>query len=91
MRLAEPPLEAEAMRAEGVPVLGIQVRRPWQKHRLTILMVFGPGPIVVKSNNETEPFSTYSRMRSISNILRLGRCCAGTKATRENSTVRREL
>lgn len=86
MRIAEPELEAEAMRAASV-----QVRPSWQKHRLTFLMVFGPGPIVVESDKDGEAFSTTSRTRSTSNILRPGNDCAGAKAARQNSTVRREL
>jgi hypothetical protein len=52
VRLAEPQFEAVATPAEGVRVAGATVRRSWQKHVLTLLMVFGPGPMVMEPEND---------------------------------------
>jgi hypothetical protein len=71
--------------------MGAAICRSWQKHVLAIPMAFGLGLIAVEADNDAEVFSTRSRTRSLSNILWLGRACAGAKAPRENSTVRREL
>lgn len=38
---------------------GIVVRRSWQKHLLTFLMVFGPGLIVMEADNDAGAVSTY--------------------------------
>jgi Natural resistance-associated macrophage protein len=42
-----------------VPAKGIVVRRSWQKHVLTFLMVFGPGLIVMEADNDAGAVSTY--------------------------------
>lgn len=54
MRVAEPQLDAARAPAEGV-----LVRRSWQKHLLTFLMVFGPGLIVMEADNDAVAVSTY--------------------------------
>lgn len=54
MRLAEPQLNASIAPGEGV-----LVRRSWQKHLLTFLMVFGPGLIVMEADNDAGAVSTY--------------------------------
>ncbi len=54
MRLANPQLQVVEM-----PVAGVLVRRPWQKHLLTFLMVFGPGLIVMEADNDAGAVSTY--------------------------------
>ena len=54
MRVAEPQLDAAIAPAEGV-----LVRRSWQKHLLTFLMVFGPGLIVMEADNDAGAVSTY--------------------------------
>jgi Mn2+/Fe2+ NRAMP family transporter len=54
VRLAEPQLEV----AEKL-VHGVVVRRSWQKHLLTFLMVFGPGLIVMEADNDAGAVSTY--------------------------------
>ena len=54
MRLAEPQLEVVEM-----PRNGVLVRRSWQKHLLTFLMVFGPGLIVMEADNDAGAVSTY--------------------------------
>ena len=59
VRIAEPKLETAAMLAERVPVAGVAVRRSWQKHVLTFLMVFGPGLIVMEADNDAGAVSTY--------------------------------
>ena len=59
MRVAEPQLETEAISVEGVRVPGVLVRRSWQKHLLTFLMVFGPGLIVMEADNDAGAVSTY--------------------------------
>ena len=59
MRVAEPQFEPDAMPVEGAPVAGVQVRRSWQKHLLTFLMVFGPGLIVMEADNDAGAVSTY--------------------------------
>jgi Mn2+/Fe2+ NRAMP family transporter len=41
------------------PVAGVLVRRSWQKHLLTFLMVFGPGLIVMEADNDAGAVSTY--------------------------------
>jgi Mn2+/Fe2+ NRAMP family transporter len=38
---------------------GYVVHRPWQKHVLTFLMVFGPGLIVMEADNDAGAVSTY--------------------------------
>ncbi|MGB8481498.1 MAG: Nramp family divalent metal transporter [Acidobacteriaceae bacterium] len=38
---------------------GMVVRRSWQKHLLTFLMVFGPGLIVMEADNDAGAVSTY--------------------------------
>ena len=58
MRVAEPQLETTAT-PEGVAVAGITVRRSWQKHLPTFLMVFGPGLIVMEADNDAGAVSTY--------------------------------
>lgn len=54
MRLAEPQSRVAVM-----PVNGRIVRRSWQKHLLTFLMVFGPGLIVMEADNDAGAVSTY--------------------------------
>jgi Mn2+/Fe2+ NRAMP family transporter len=54
VRVAEPEFETAAKAAEGV-----LVRRSWQKHLLTYLMVFGPGLIVMEADNDAGAVSTY--------------------------------
>ena len=39
--------------------IGVTVRRPWQKHVLSFLMVFGPGLIVMEADNDAGAVSTY--------------------------------
>ena len=51
MRVAEPEL------TQGTT--GITVSRPWQKHVLNFLMVFGPGLIVMEADNAAGAVSTY--------------------------------
>ena len=43
----------------GMPAVGVLVRRTWQKHLLTFLMVFGPGLIVMEADNDAGAVSTY--------------------------------
>jgi Mn2+/Fe2+ NRAMP family transporter len=38
---------------------GVIVRRTWQKHLVTFLMVFGPGLIVMEADNDAGAVSTY--------------------------------
>jgi Mn2+/Fe2+ NRAMP family transporter len=38
---------------------GVVVRRTWQKHVVTFLMVFGPGLIVMEADNDAGAVSTY--------------------------------
>jgi len=59
VRVAEPQFETSATSVEGVAVAGIAVRRSWQKHLLTFLMVFGPGLIVMEADNDAGAVSTY--------------------------------
>jgi Mn2+/Fe2+ NRAMP family transporter len=54
MRVAAPDLEL----APAQPI-GITVRRPWQEHVLSFLMVFGPGLIVMEADNDAGAVSTY--------------------------------
>jgi Mn2+/Fe2+ NRAMP family transporter len=54
VRVAEPQLEV----AER-PISGVVVRRSWQRHLLTFLMVFGPGLIVMEADNDAGAVSTY--------------------------------
>ena len=54
MHVAEPQLEV----AER-PISGVVVRRSWQRHLLTFLMVFGPGLIVMEADNDAGAVSTY--------------------------------
>ncbi len=42
-----------------MPAEGVLVRRSWQKHLLTFLMVFGPGLIVMEADNDAGAVSTY--------------------------------
>ena len=42
-----------------MPAVGVLVRRTWQKHLLTFLMVFGPGLIVMEADNDAGAVSTY--------------------------------
>lgn len=53
MRVAETKLDAAKQ-----PSQGIAVRRSWQKHILTFLMVFGPGLIVMEADNDAGAVST---------------------------------
>jgi len=46
-------------RYTGMPAVGVLVRRTWQKHLLTFLMVFGPGLIVMEADNDAGAVSTY--------------------------------
>jgi len=48
VRLGEPQLEPVS--TPTTP--GVIVRRNWQKHLLTFLMVFGPGLIVMEADND---------------------------------------
>jgi len=57
--MAKPQLEGVAIPREGAAVAGVQVRRSWQKHVLTFLMVFGPGLIVMEADNDAGAVSTY--------------------------------
>jgi Mn2+/Fe2+ NRAMP family transporter len=41
------------------PAQGVVLRRSWQKHLLTFLMVFGPGLIVMEADNDAGAVSTY--------------------------------
>jgi Mn2+/Fe2+ NRAMP family transporter len=41
------------------PANGVVVRRTWQRHVLTFLMVFGPGLIVMEADNDAGAVSTY--------------------------------
>jgi Mn2+/Fe2+ NRAMP family transporter len=59
VRLATSQLNATTTPAAGVPAAGITVRRSWQKHLLTFLMVFGPGLIVMEADNDAGAVSTY--------------------------------
>jgi Mn2+/Fe2+ NRAMP family transporter len=54
VRVTETQIDATAM-----PATGIAVRRTWQKHLLTFLMVFGPGLIVMEADNDAGAVSTY--------------------------------
>jgi hypothetical protein len=75
--MTEPQLEAAA-----IPVQGVVVRRSWQKHLLTFLMVFGPGLIVMEADNDAGAFATYGRTRSISNFEGFWRGCADANKMR---------
>jgi Mn2+/Fe2+ NRAMP family transporter len=55
VRVEEPQLEPVS--AQTAP--GVVVRRNWQKHLLTFLMVFGPGLIVMEADNDAGAVSTY--------------------------------
>ncbi|HEY4051878.1 MAG TPA: Nramp family divalent metal transporter [Acidobacteriaceae bacterium] len=55
MRVEEPQLKVAATPAAN----GVVVRRTWQKHVLTFLMVFGPGLIVMEADNDAGAVSTY--------------------------------
>ncbi len=59
MGVAEPQSQVAVMPAAGTRVAGITVRRSWQKHLLTFLMVFGPGLIVMEADNDAGAVSTY--------------------------------
>ena len=54
MRVADTKLQVAETSAAGV-----LVRRSWQKHLLTFLMVFGPGLIVMEADNDAGAVSTY--------------------------------
>jgi Mn2+/Fe2+ NRAMP family transporter len=54
VRIVEPQLETAA-----APIKGVVVRRRWQRHLLTFLMVFGPGLIVMEADNDAGAVSTY--------------------------------
>jgi Mn2+/Fe2+ NRAMP family transporter len=43
----------------ALPANGVIVRRSWQRHLLTFLMVFGPGLIVMEADNDAGAVSTY--------------------------------
>jgi Mn2+/Fe2+ NRAMP family transporter len=55
VRVDDAQLDAVANPAKG----GVVVRRTWQKHGLTFLMVFGPGLIVMEADNDAGAVSTY--------------------------------
>jgi Mn2+/Fe2+ NRAMP family transporter len=55
VRVEEVHLEVAAKAATE----GVVVRRTWQKHVLTFLMVFGPGLIVMEVDNDAGAVSTY--------------------------------
>jgi Mn2+/Fe2+ NRAMP family transporter len=55
VRVDDAQLGAVANPAKG----GVVVRRTWQKHVLTFLMVFGPGLIVMEADNDAGAVSTY--------------------------------
>jgi Mn2+/Fe2+ NRAMP family transporter len=55
VRLEEAQLEVIAKPATQ----GVVVRRTWQKHVLSFLMVFGPGLIVMEADNDAGAVSTY--------------------------------
>jgi Mn2+/Fe2+ NRAMP family transporter len=55
VRVEDAQLEAGATAAGS----GTVVRRSWQKHLLTFLMVFGPGLIVMEADNDAGAVSTY--------------------------------
>jgi Mn2+/Fe2+ NRAMP family transporter len=57
VRLAEPELELQPTAASAPH--GVTVRRSWQKHVLSFLMVFGPGLIVMEADNDAGAVSTY--------------------------------
>jgi hypothetical protein len=59
VRVAEPQSQVAELPVNGVPVVGVTVRRSWQKHLLTFLMVFGPGLIVMEADNDAGAVSTY--------------------------------
>ncbi len=51
---------AETQGATAIaPAQGVVLRRSWQKHLLTFLMVFGPGLIVMEADNDAGAVSTY--------------------------------
>jgi Mn2+/Fe2+ NRAMP family transporter len=54
VRVAEPQTEVAV-----IAVPGVLVRRSWQRHLLTFLMVFGPGLIVMEADNDAGAVSTY--------------------------------
>jgi Mn2+/Fe2+ NRAMP family transporter len=55
VRVDDAQLDAVANPAKA----GVVVRRTWQKHGLTFLMVFGPGLIVMEADNDAGAVSTY--------------------------------
>jgi Mn2+/Fe2+ NRAMP family transporter len=55
VRVEDAQLDAVANPAKR----GVVVRRTWQKHVLTFLMVFGPGLIVMEADNDAGAVSTY--------------------------------
>jgi Mn2+/Fe2+ NRAMP family transporter len=55
VRVEEPQLEPVS--TQTAP--GVVVRRSWQRHLLTFLMVFGPGLIVMEADNDAGAVSTY--------------------------------
>jgi len=60
VRVAEHQCQTAVM-----PVNGVMVRRFWQNHLPTFLMVFGPGLIVMEADIDAGALSTYGRTRSI--------------------------
>jgi Mn2+/Fe2+ NRAMP family transporter len=58
VRVTETELDAAATPVI-TPIRGAMVRRTWQKHLLTFLMVFGPGLIVMEADNDAGAVSTY--------------------------------
>jgi len=55
VRVEEIQLDVDAKSATD----GVVVRRTWQKHVVTFLMVFGPGLIVMEADNDAGAVSTY--------------------------------
>jgi hypothetical protein len=61
VRLAETQLKVVATPTEAAPIKGVAVRRSWQKHLLSFLMVFGPDLTVMEDNGDAGAVSTYMR------------------------------
>ncbi len=53
------PIQSGTAIAERAIQPGLVVRRRWQQHLLTFLMVFGPGLIVMEADNDAGAVSTY--------------------------------
>jgi Mn2+/Fe2+ NRAMP family transporter len=53
------PVEVTETAASPRTANAMAVRRSWQKHLLTFLMVFGPGLIVMEADNDAGAVSTY--------------------------------